>query len=148
MILDLIDHQQFYRGMVPGLDAGFDFLKRTDLATLEDGRHAIDGDRVFALIARGPGVGREQAMLEAHRKYLDIQFVIAGVDQIGWRPIAECTRPREPYSDEKDLVFFYDRPETWCKVPAGAFTIFLPQDAHAPLGCENEVHKAVVKIRL
>ena len=57
MILDLIDHQLFYRGMVPGLDAGFDFLKRTDLAALEDGRHAIDGDRVFALMTHGGIIG-------------------------------------------------------------------------------------------
>lgn len=148
MILDLIDHQRFYRNMLPGLDAGFDFLMRGDLAQLEDGRHSIDGDRVFALIARGPGVGREHAMLEAHRKYLDIQYVISGTDQIGWKPIAACSRPREPYSDESDLIFFYDRPESWCEVPPRAFTIFLPQDAHAPLGCESDVHKAVVKIKL
>jgi beta-galactosidase beta subunit len=35
---------------------------------------------------------------------------------------------------------------TWVAVPPGSFAIFFPHDAHAPLGGEGRVKKAVVKV--
>ena len=94
----------------------------------------------------GQGRGAEQALLEFHRRYIDIQFVVAGIDLIGWLPTPSCQRVSTPYDEAKDVGFFYDRPATWLSVAAGQFALFFPEDAHAPLAGQGAVHKAVVKV--
>ncbi len=148
MIVDRLCNAAQYYSLEPLVQLGFEFLSRRDLGSLEDGLHEIQGRDVFAIIARGEGVGREAAMLEAHRKYLDIQYVIAGIDTMGWLEREFVQRIKDPYSADKDLEFFYDRPQSWIVVPQGSFAIFMPQDIHAPLATTSEVHKAVVKVRL
>ncbi|MBH57567.1 MAG: YhcH/YjgK/YiaL family protein [Planctomycetaceae bacterium] len=148
MIFDRLSNAAQYYGVASLIQKGFEFLQRPELASLEDGVHEIQGRDVYAIIARGNGVGREQAMLEAHRNYLDIQYVIEGTDKIGWLERDFVERVKDPYDAEKDLEFFYDRPASWIQVPAGSFAIFLPQDIHAPLATSQYVHKAVVKVKL
>lgn len=148
MIFDRLSNASNYYGVTTLIEKGFRFLDRPDLASLEDGVHEIQGRDVYAIIARGTGVGRERAMLEAHRKYLDIQYVIDGADTIGWLERDFVERVKEPYDEEKDLEFFFDRPETWVQVPTGSFAVFLPQDIHAPLATNQYAHKAVVKVKL
>jgi YhcH/YjgK/YiaL family protein len=146
LILDELTNAARYEKLHAGFRAGFEFLKQPSLASLESGRHEIDGDRVFALINRDPGRGRAGARLEAHRKYIDIQFLVSGQEEIGWRPVAECSRPFEPYSVERDIVFFEDESSAWIVLPVGKFMIFYPQDAHAPLAASGDNLKAVIKV--
>lgn len=148
MILDRLQHAAVYESMFPLLARGFAFLTEQDLTQLQPGKVEIDGERLFAIVAAEEGRGREQALLEAHRKYLDIQYVVSGTDQIGWTPIDECQRVKLEYDATRDVALFYDRPETWLVLPAGSFAIFLPQDAHAPLAGSGRVHKVVVKVAL
>ncbi|MEQ8791224.1 MAG: YhcH/YjgK/YiaL family protein [Pirellulaceae bacterium] len=148
MIVDYLENAARYTPLHPGLAAGFAFLRSANLASLPDGKQEIDGERLFAIIARDEGRGREKSLLESHRRYLDIQYVIRGEDCIGWLPLQDCQRVSTPYDADRDLGFFYDRPETWLAVPSGAFAIFYPEDAHAPLASQGAIHKAVVKVAL
>ncbi len=135
-----------YYALHPGFRLGFEFLQRPDLATLAGGRHEIDGDRVFALINRDPGRGRTGARLEAHRKYIDIQLLIDGAEEIGWRPTDQCSQVTEPYDEDRDVAFFGDAPQTWIVLPPGKYMIFYPEDAHAPLAAAGPNTKAVIKV--
>lgn len=146
MVIDYLENADRYARLHPAFAGGFSFLRRADMAQLPDGRHPIDGDRLFAIVAHDEGRGREQSLLEAHRRYIDIQFVIGGEDCIGWLPIADCARVSSPYDSASDLEFFFDRPATWLAVPPGAFAIFYPEDAHAPLATRGPIHKAVLKV--
>lgn len=146
MILDDLSQAHRYLPLHAGFRLGFEFLARADLATLASGRHELDGDRVFALINRDPGRGHAGARLEAHRKYIDIQFLVDGCEEIGWRPLAECRELTDPYSEERDIMFFADQPSTWIELPRGKFMIFYPQDAHAPLAASGDNIKAVIKV--
>lgn len=146
MIIDTLANADKYSGLHPRFAAAFAFLRRPGLATLPLGRHTIEGDDLFVILSRSRGRSRSEARLEAHRQYIDIQLVISGIDEMGWRPRASCGNPSVPYSPEKDIEFFDDAPETWVATPAGAFCLFFPDDAHAPLVGEGEIHKAVVKV--
>lgn len=146
MIVDTLPNADRYVSLHPDFPAAFRFLRTTDLMSLTEGRHAIDGERVFALVARGPGRGRPASPLEVHRKYIDIQFVVQGVDEIGWKPLADCSVPSEPFKLEPDIGFFGDAPDLWLHVKAGSFAIFYPDDAHAPLGGTGTVAKVVLKV--
>ena len=108
----------------------------------------FDEKRVFAIISHDEGRGKTNSLLEAHRNYFDIQYVIAGADCIGWLPTKMCERVSSEYNPDTDLIFYYDRPETWVHVPAGSFTILMPDDAHAPLATSGSIHKVVVKVQI
>jgi|WetSurMetagenome_2_1015567.scaffolds.fasta_scaffold195935_1 biofilm protein TabA len=146
MIIGKLSQAEKYYDMHSAFQKAFTFLRENDLSKLDVGRHEIDGDKMFCLISQGPGKKQNEAKLEAHRKYIDIQYIISGTDEMGWKPTAECTNIETEYSEEKDIEFFSDKPQIWMKVPAGSFAIFLPQDAHAPMVSDSEVRKAVIKV--
>src|SRR5512135_223723 len=133
MILDALNHSDRYLALHPLFAAAFAFLHGTDLHALEAGRHAIDGERLFAIVEACPGRARTEARLECHRRYIDIQLVLEGVDEMGWKPLADCRDPATDYDAVRDIRFFDDAPASWVATPAGAFCVFFPEDAHAPL---------------
>ena len=146
IIINKLQHAERYFRIHPAFEKAFAFLSQDGLAELPEGRHEIDGDRLFCIIDKSPGRSRAEAKLEAHRKYIDIQYIIAGTDEMGWKPTADCKMIDTEYDGDKDIMFFKDQPDSWTSVPAGSFVIFFPQDAHAPLVSEGEIHKAVLKI--
>ena len=146
MILDDLHSAGRYDALHPLFHLGMKFLARPDLESLASGRHEIDGDQIFALVNRDPGRGRAGARLEAHRKYIDIQYLVSGREEIGWRPIDQCQQVSEPFDEKRDIMFFADPPQTWIELPAGKFMIFYPQDAHAPLAATGDNLKVVIKV--
>lgn len=144
--MDQLSNAANYYQKHPDIERAFAFLQSPELETLEPGLHNIDGDRMFCLITKGEGLAKEEAKLEAHRKMIDIHYVISGVDHIGWKPTAECSQIKQPYDKERDIVYYDDEPTAWISVPSGSFAIFYPEQAHAPMVGEALIHKAVVKI--
>jgi|GEM_PF-29369 len=145
MILKNVDEAKRYEAINPRFHAAFEFLRRNDLSALAPGRYAIDGDRVFANVDDTVGRGRAAARLEAHRRYIDVQFVVSGTDVIGWAPLGRCTIDT-PYDEARDILFSSDPPVTWLTVPAGTFVVFFPEDAHAPLAGTGPLRKVVIKV--
>ncbi|MEW6590219.1 MAG: YhcH/YjgK/YiaL family protein [Pseudomonadota bacterium] len=148
MILDTLARADRYLTLHPRFAEAFAFLRTVDLAALAPGRHPIDGDALFALVEDGPGRTRAEAKLECHRRYLDIQLVLAGVDEMGWKPLADCARPATDYDERCDIRFYDDAPASWIATPAGAFCVFFPDDAHAPWVSAGRIRKVVVKVAL
>lgn len=146
MILDHLQQAWRYAGLYPGFDAAFRFLERADLAALADGRYEIDGDRVYALVQRPAGRGLDAARLEAHRRYIDIQVVLAGYEVIGWSSLAVCAGAGEGYDAVQDVELFAGRPAVWTAVGGREFAVYFPEDAHAPLAGAGPLHKVVVKV--
>ena len=144
MILDTLVQSGRYAGLHPSFPRAFDFLATTSLGSLAPGRHEIDDDRLFVLIDRQDGRGRDGARLEAHRRYIDIQLTLEGLEEIGWLPLAAC-EARGDFDETKDIVFFDAAPRVWLPVPPGSFAIFFPEDAHAPLAGRGRLLKAIVK---
>jgi YhcH/YjgK/YiaL family protein len=75
-------------------------------------------------------------------------LVLEGVDEMGWKPLSDCREPVDDYSAERDIQFFRDAPASRIATPPGAFCIFFPEDAHAPLVSAGSIRKVVVKIAL
>jgi biofilm protein TabA len=148
MLLDTLDQADRYSGLHPGLPAAFAVLRRVDLATLAPGVCEVDGSRLTYNVLREPARPREAAWLEYHRRYLDVQFALAGAEWFGWRALAECHQPEAEFDEARDVGFFADEPSAWLPLAPGSFVLFYPQDAHAPLVGEGEVHKIVVKVAL
>lgn len=146
MVLDVLANARRYAPLHPAFARAFAFLASVDLGALPMGRNEIDGEAMFVILDRKDGRGHEGAQLEAHRRYIDIQYTISGQEEIGWSPLASCESPDEAFDDERDVGLFDDTPSAWLRVPPGSFAIFFPEDAHAPLAGRGALVKAVVKI--
>ena len=146
MILDLVEKLPQYMPLGTGFAKAAEFLARADLDRLVAGRYEIDGDRVYAMVSRNLGRAREGARLEAHRQYVDIQVVLAGLDHIGWKPVSRCGVPDGEYIEQRDVRFYLDEPDAWVAVRPGSFAIFFPGDAHLPSISPEVIHKIVVKV--
>lgn len=146
MILDSLNQADRYLGLHPLFAHAFEFLRSTDLKALAPRKHDVQGEQLFAIVEDCTGRTRAEAKLECHRRYIDIQFVLEGVDEMGWRPLFDCRQPVADHDAARDISFFDDAPASWIATPAGAFCVFFPDDAHAPLVSAGRIRKAVVKV--
>ena len=148
MIIGKLSDTELYEDLHPELGEALRWLRETDLAALPTGRVEIDGDRLFAMVIRGPGKPRAEGKLEIHRRYVDVQYALGAGESFGWRPTAECAQPEGDFDAEKDAGFFLDAPVAWYPLAPETFAIFFPGDAHAPGLGEGDLHKVVVKVLL
>ena len=150
MITDTLAQSHRYHSLSPHFAAAFEFLRRFTAAQ-PDGRCDIDGDNCFALVQSYASKPLALAKFEAHRQYTDIQFIYAGQESILWAPLATLTQVTEPYVAERDVAFFANPlHSTAINLHAGDFTIFFPEDGHAPgvqYNGSSEVRKVVIKVR-
>lgn len=146
MILDSLIYTEQYLALHPGFDAAFRYLRESPLESLSPGRHPIEGERLFAIAASETGRGRGGARLEVHQQYIDIQYIAAGEDLMGWSPLPACAASSLGYDAARDIEFFMAAPRTWLTVHEGSFAIFFPSDAHAPLAGETPLSKVVLKV--
>lgn len=146
MIFDTLANAGRYAALHPLFPRAFEFLRTTDLPALAPGRYPVAGEEIRAIVERVAGRSRADAKLECHRRYIDIQLVLAGCDEMGWRALGDCREPLAAYQAEKDIQFFRDPPASWIATPPGAFCIFFPEDAHAPLVSGGEIHKVILKV--
>ena len=115
----------------------------------EDGRHEIDGERLFILL-QSYETKPENDTPEAHRKYIDIQYLLSGQEQMGVGPLEEMTEEVEarPEGD----IWFYHGPLSTILLSGRRFTALWPGDAHAPsIAVDRKpapCRKCVVKVRV
>lgn len=146
MIIDILENAHRYINMHPKFAEAFDYIRAHCANPPAPGKYLIDGDTVFAIVSDSPGKGVENARLEAHRKYIDIQYTLNGDEKFGWSPVQECREIDECYDESRDIEFFKDRPLSMLDAPKGVFTVFFPEDAHAPLCSRAIVSKIIIKV--
>ncbi|MFI3332660.1 MAG: YhcH/YjgK/YiaL family protein [Rikenellaceae bacterium] len=149
MILDSIKNAELYYSVSPRLAKAFEYIRSADFASMEPGRYEVDGDEIYVNILERDLKSPEEAKLEVHNAYADIQILVSG-DQEGFGYIERCDleEPVGEFDTVKDVQFFTDMPQTIYFIWPGQFTLLLPEDAHAPLIGSGKVKKAVVKVLL
>ena len=83
MILDELRNAALYRSISPRMALALDFLQKTDLAGLAPGRHPLEGESVFALLLNLETKPKKLAFWEAHRRYIDVQYLFEGAERMG-----------------------------------------------------------------
>jgi len=146
MIFATLSQSYRYEALHPLFSRAFEYIRDTNLNVLTPGVYPIIGDKLFAIVEHVPGRAREAAKLECHRRYIDIQLVLEGEDEMGWCALADCHDPLDDYNTERDIHFFLDAPASWVSVPPDHFCIFFPEDAHAPLVGSGPIRKVIFKI--
>jgi YhcH/YjgK/YiaL family protein len=146
MIIDTVCQASRYFALHPYFEKAFEWLEHNPHA--EIGRYEIDGDVCFVMVQRVDGRGHIDPLMEAHNRYLDIQVVLEGTEEIGWKPRAACTNVKQEYDAETDVALWSEAPAFYVSLAPRQFAILYPDDAHAPISGEGEVLKAVFKIQV
>ncbi len=121
------------------------FIGGRDLTALEAGRHDIDGDRLYAIVA--DDTARDVVNpLEAHRAYIDVQLAVTGSFPVLWRPLETCTLLRSDYVADSDIILYDDMPSSLVLLEPGTALVLHPNDAHAPQPPDVAVRKIVFKV--
>ena len=146
MIKDDLKNAQIYYGISENLRIGFEWIKNNDLKSMEDGRYEISSN-IYANLQSYQT--KEDAPYEAHRDYIDIQYMVIGEEFSGVTDYSNCSTT-EPYNKEKDIEFLQNNfKEEFYKIKQGEFFVFFPTDAHKPAIKINEskkVKKVIVKV--
>jgi biofilm protein TabA len=148
MIIDTLANADKYTSLHPRFAKAFAYIKEQDLSTIEPGKYPIEGTDLHASVSLKDGVGEADAKFEAHNNYIDIQVCPSGSEQLGWKPRDQCSSPKDPYNEEKDVIFFNDRPDMYFQLHQGQFAIFFPEDVHAPMIGNGPIKKLVVKVKI
>ncbi len=146
MIIDKIENADLYKGISEGLKIGFEYLEQTNLEETEVGKYDLEGG-VKAIVSEYQTKDEKAGVIEAHKKFIDIQFIVKGEEKIGFFPLYD-EMPTTPYNTEKDVMFFTE-PVSYTKLGAGMFAVFFPTDVHQPNIRLNDsilVKKVVVKV--
>ena len=133
------------------LQQGLKFLLETDLSLLALGRHEVQDNKIYAMVAEYETQPKEQRRPEAHEKYLDIQYICSGQEMIGSGPLAAVSEIDEDCLKARDVIFYKGiAAETEIVLSQGMFAVYFPWDAHRPNCSVGEkpckVRKVVVKI--
>lgn len=151
MIIDILKNASLYTGhlgMNKRIETALNYLRDTDMSNLKPGRYEIDDSDIFALMQNYYTKPKENGFWEAHRQYIDIQYVIKGTELIGYSNIDNLKSGE--YDDAKDLLVLYGD-GVFLEVREGTFVILMPQDAHMPgiaVTTSQPVSKIVLKVRV
>jgi len=128
------------------------YLANTNFNSIPDGRYPIQGDDIYVTIKETVTKDKNEAKPEVHRRYVDVQYIIVGIEKIGY---ARDNGKNDIYADmlkEKDLLLYKDlENESELILVPGCFAVFFPEDAHRA-ACRykdiTKIRKAVVKINI
>ncbi|MBQ3613125.1 MAG: YhcH/YjgK/YiaL family protein [Bacteroidales bacterium] len=125
-----------------------EYIRTHDLNALENGRHELDGYNLFVNIVDGKMRPVQEARLEVHDIYIDVQVPLSKGETYGVKPRSACTSPDGEMNLSDDIMFFDDPIEETVSAEAGDIVTFAPDMAHAPLIGEGVIHKAIFKVKV
>lgn len=132
-------------------DKAFAFLRGNDLAKMELKRYDIDGNNLYAPVSEYITKNDTAARYEAHRNYIDIQYVVSGRELIGIAPLSDIKDILVPYDAATDVEFMTVSQIKNVPATSDRFFIFFPDDIHRPGlkdGVNSPVRKVVVKVKI
>ena len=134
-----------YAPVIPGLKEAADLIN--NLENLDVATYPLSCGKV--MVAAGTTKAAEGRQLEAHRQYLDIQYVVSGSEVMGWAPVDSLT-PSGEFNVEKDAGMYTGKCE-FVNIEAGWCYVVFPEDAHAPgthTDEPTEYQKLIIKLKV
>ena len=146
MVIDSLSHISDYASLNPLFPRAFDFLLSTDLQSLELGKNVLEPDRLIVNVVQTSPKPIEEAKLETHRDFIDIQVPLSGNETMGYTSADRL--PDAPYDPADDISFYPGAADDYFTIHPGQFAIFFPSDGHAPAISPSGVKKIIIKVRL
>lgn len=149
MIVDSLQNAAKYYNLHPNFQKAFEYVSQNNIANLEVGAFEI-GEGLKLIVIEGQGNTKEEAVkgFECHDQNIDIQISIKGPETFAWKPREKCVNPNGDYSDERDVRFFHDAPDTFFQLQEKQFAILFPEDVHTAMIGEGLLKKIVIKVKI
>lgn len=148
MILDSLENIRNYASLSPNLLKAIEFIESNDMASLPTGRNEICGDLVYANVVEAKPRGKEEAPIEIHRRYIDVQIPLSGDEVMGYTPIGELPFAEFVEADDAALYPAGMAARDYFNVKQGEFVMFFPQDGHAPAITAVPLKKVIIKVAI
>lgn len=148
MIVDNIKNANRYFGISERLTESLKHIIANGFATQGLGKYEISGNTMFGIKSEYDTSINYDPKLEAHKKYIDLHFIIEGEENINYELLNNQDVIKE-YDIDGDYMFYQTTKSTLINLKKGDFAIFYPNDLHMPGIALNEntiVKKVVVKI--
>jgi biofilm protein TabA len=151
MIVDKLKNWEHYH-FGSAWKCAFEFLMSLTPVS-DEKKYNLQGDKIFAQIMSYETKGSETAVLETHRKYVDIQTVLIGGEGIEWFA-RDGLVVDTSYDESKDAEFYKRTCPGLARVDIfpGTFVMLFPQYALLPALMIEEkpelIKKVVVKIHV
>lgn len=147
MIFDKLKNAQIYFPIGEKIKKALQYLTETDFSQLEPGKYEIDGENIFALVQSYNTKPFTAVKWEAHKKYIDVQYIVEGREKIGFTESVKVIMMEE-YNEEKDYAV-YKGDGNFLIAEEGNFAILYPTDIHMTgiaINIPKQVKKVVVKV--
>ena len=147
MIFDRIENLNNYSGL-GRLYTALKFLADTDFTQIPLGKYELDGDNIYYMVQKYD-TDPDKTVSEAHKKYIDIQYIVKGEEVITVAPI-QAEKTVVDAKEEKD-VWHYECETQPLILKDGDFMVLYPSDLHLPgkaVNVPKEVLKVVVKVKV
>ncbi len=135
-----------YTAVIPGLEEAVQAVAA--LESFEPATVPLSGGNKI-LVQQGTTKCAEGQLLEAHRQYLDIQYIVKGRETMGWAPVDTLTLSGE-FNDQKDKGMYSGHCD-FMDIAEGYCYVVYPEDAHMPgshLDTPSEYTKLVIKLKV
>lgn len=127
-----------------------EFINSNDLSKFSKGIHNIDSENFFVNIVEYNSKNEDLGFWEAHKKYLDIHFMINGCERIKMNFIDNMVQ--ENYKEDDDFLSIKSgRENSYVDLYEGDFLVCYPHDVHmTALKIEESIYvkKAIFKIKI
>lgn len=149
MIVDNLKNTEKHESLHPLFKQAFDYLKSVDFSAVQTGKTELQGEDFFVIVSDSDLRAQQEAKLEVHNRYIDIQMPVSKIESFGWKSRSDLVKPQQAFDNERDIQFFDDEYQTVLSLsPNRDFVIFFPEDAHAPCIGDHKIRKVVVKIKI
>ena len=150
MIFDTIENCSMYYGLHKNFEKAFDFIKKAENENLPVGKYEIDGKELFAIVQEYDSKNPLDYKFEGHTKYIDIQYISSGVEEIEVMSIKNA-ESGEGYIEEREVEFYSGGKNTGKVVLGnGEYGILYPDDLHKPGlmhdGKSSPIRKILIKV--
>lgn len=144
MIIDKLNNIRFYAGLLPYLENGLKAIEAMEKP--EVGRYEFEGG--YFMVQKGTTNPLENGNFEVHRKYIDVQIILEGSEEMAWNTLADLT-PAIAYNPETDAEFLSGKFDHVMEITTGMFYAVFPEDGHKPGSHTEKAHdytKIVIKL--
>lgn len=150
MIVDRLSNYSRYISINKGFKSAFEFIQNYYKDEFVEGRYDIDGNDVYAFVQLYNTMDTEKKLWEAHKRYIDIHYIVTGREIIRWTNIDNVVINTE-YDKEKDFSLFNGDEGNSVQMEKESFCVLFTEDAHKPGCLWNEscnIKKIVIKIKI
>lgn len=149
MIIDKVNNLDLYC-VTENMKRAVEFIKGHDFDKDELGLHKLPGENFYYSVFEYETKSKDEALFEAHKKYIDIQYMKSGEERIYYNHVNNLVIDKE-YDENSDFYLLKGQENCSVLLAEEFAAILYPEDGHMP-GIQNleskHVRKVVIKVEV